>query len=246
MAPKLFVPKECAAGETRVAVTPDSVKRLLKAGFAVEVESGAGDTANIADSAYEAAGATIAKDAKAAWGSADVVTKINPPQQNPSLGADEASLMREGAILVSHVWAHKNLPVVRSLMSRKVSTLALELVPRISRAQSMDVLSSQANIAGYKAVLLAAGKLAKYFPMLMTAAGTIQPARVVIMGAGVAGLQAIATARRLGAVVEVSDIRPAVKEQVQSLGGKFIDLPNLESGEGQGGYAKEMSAEFNQ
>jgi NAD(P) transhydrogenase subunit alpha len=244
MAPKLFVPKECAAGETRVAVTPDSVKRLLKAGFAVEVESGAGDTANIADSAYEAAGATIAKDAKAAWGSADVVTKINPPQQNPSLGADEAKLMREGAILVSHVWPHKNLPVVRSLMSGKVSTLALELVPRISRAQSMDTLSSQANIAGYKAVLLAAGRLAKYFPMLMTAAGTIQPARVVIMGAGVAGLQAIATAKRLGAVVEVSDIRPETKEQVESLGAKFIELPQLESGSGQGGYAKEVTPEF--
>jgi NAD(P) transhydrogenase subunit alpha len=244
MAPKLFVPKECTAGETRVAVTPDSVKRLLKAGFAVEVESGAGDTANISDSAYEAAGATIAKDAKAAWGSADVVTKINPPQQNPSFGADEALLMREGAILVCHVWPHKNLPVVRSLMSRKVSTLALELVPRISRAQSMDTLSSQANIAGYKAVLLAAAKLAKYFPMLMTAAGTIQPARVVIMGAGVAGLQAIATAKRLGAVVEVSDIRPETKEQVESLGAKFIELPQLESGSGQGGYAKEVTPEF--
>jgi H+-translocating NAD(P) transhydrogenase subunit alpha len=244
MAPKVFVPKECATGETRVAVTPDSVKRLLKAGFAVEVEAGAGDTANIADSAYEAAGATIAKDAKAAWASADVVTKINPPQQNPSLGADESSLMREGAILVSHVWPHKNLPVVRALMSRKVSTLALELVPRISRAQSMDALSSQANIAGYKAVLLAAGRLAKYFPMLMTAAGTIQPARVVIMGAGVAGLQAIATAKRLGAVVEVSDIRPETKEQVESLGAKFIELPQLESGSGQGGYAKEVTPEF--
>lgn len=244
MAPKLFVPKECSAGETRVAITPDSVKRLLKAGFAVEVESGAGDTANIADGAYEAAGATIAKDAKAAWGSADVVAKINPPQQNASLGADEASLLREGAILVCHVWAHKNLPIVRTLLGRKVSTLALELVPRISRAQSMDTLSSQANIAGYKAVLLAAGRLAKYFPMLMTAAGTIQPARVVIMGAGVAGLQAIATAKRLGAVVEVSDIRPETKEQVESLGAKFIELPMQESGSGAGGYAKEVTPEF--
>jgi NAD(P) transhydrogenase subunit alpha len=244
MAPKLFVPKECAAGETRVAVTPDSVKRLLKAGFAVEVESGAGDTANIPDSAYEAAGATIAQDAKAGWSSADVVAKINPPQHNAALGADEASLLREGAILVSHIWAHKNLPVVRTLLSRKVSTLSLELVPRISRAQSMDTLSSQANIAGYKAVLLAAGRIAKYFPMLMTAAGTIQPARVVIMGAGVAGLQAIATAKRLGAVVEVSDIRPETKEQVESLGAKFIELPQLESGSGQGGYAKEVTPEF--
>jgi NAD(P) transhydrogenase subunit alpha len=244
MAPKLFVPKECADGETRVAITPDSVKRLLKAGFAVEVEPGAGESANIADSAYEQAGATLAKDVKAAWSGADVVVKINTPAQNPKLGADEASLLREGAILVSHVWPHKNLPVVRTLAQRKVSTLALELVPRISRAQSMDTLSSQANIAGYKAVLLAAGRLAKYFPMLMTAAGTIQPARVVIMGAGVAGLQAIATAKRLGAVVEVSDIRPETKEQVESLGAKFIELPQLESGSGQGGYAKEVTPEF--
>jgi len=232
MAPKLFVPKECAAGETRVAITPDSVKRLIKAGFSVEVEPGAGDSANIADAAYEQAGASIVQDVKAAWASADVVTKVNPPEQNKALGADETSLLREGAILVSHVWPHKNLPVVRALLARKVSTLALELVPRISRAQSMDTLSSQANIAGYKAVLLAAGRLAKYFPMLMTAAGTIQPARVVIMGAGVAGLQAIATAKRLGAVVEVSDIRPEVKEQVESLGAKFFDLPLQESGSG--------------
>jgi NAD(P) transhydrogenase subunit alpha len=139
---------------------------------------------------------------------------------------------------------HRNVDMVQRLLANKISTFAMELVPRITRAQSMDVLSSQANIAGYKAVLLAAVNLPKYFPLFMTAAGTIQPARVVIMGAGVAGLQAIATARRLGAVVEVSDIRPAVKEQVQSLGAKFIELPNLESGEGQGGYAKEMSAEF--
>jgi NAD(P) transhydrogenase subunit alpha len=244
MAPKLFVPKECADGETRVAITPDSVKRLLKAGFAIEVEPGAGESANISDAAYEQAGATVAKDVKGAWSSADVVVKINTPAQNAKLGADEASLLREGAILVSHVWPHKNLPVVRTLAQRKVSTLALELVPRISRAQSMDTLSSQANIAGYKAVLLAATRLAKYFPMLMTAAGTIQPARVVIMGAGVAGLQAIATAKRLGAVVEVSDIRPETKEQVESLGAKFIELPQLESGSGQGGYAKEVTPEF--
>jgi H+-translocating NAD(P) transhydrogenase subunit alpha len=172
------------------------------------------------------------------------VIKVAPPQQNPRLGADEATLLKEGAILVSHVWPHKNLALVKTLRDRKVSTLALELIPRISRAQSMDTLSSQANIAGYKAVLLAASRLGKYFPLLMTAAGTIQPSKVVIMGAGVAGLQAIATARRLGAVVEVSDIRPEVKEQVQSLGAKFIDLPLQESGSGAGGYAKEVSADF--
>jgi NAD(P) transhydrogenase subunit alpha len=172
------------------------------------------------------------------------VIKVGPPGHNQKLGADETSLLKSGAILVCHVWAHKNLPLVRTLRDRKVSCLALELIPRISRAQSMDTLSSQANIAGYKAVLLAASRLGKYFPLLMTAAGTIHPAKVVIMGAGVAGLQAIATARRLGAVVEVSDIRPEVKEQVQSLGAKFIELPLAESGSGQGGYAKEVSQDF--
>ena len=152
--------------------------------------------------------------------------------------------MKSGSVLVSHVWAHKNLALARTLAGRRVTCLAMELMPRVTRAQPMDALSSQANIAGYKAVVLAASRLQKYFPLLMTAAGTVQPARVVIMGAGVAGLQAVATARRLGAIVEVSDIRPEVKEQVESLGGKFIELPMQESGAGAGGYAKEMSAEF--
>jgi NAD(P) transhydrogenase subunit alpha len=244
MASKLFVPKEHAPGETRVAATPETVKRLIKSGFEVTVEAGAGAAAHIADKAFTDAGATIATDAKAAWAGADVVIKIGPPLQNPKLGADEATLLKEGAILVCHVWANKHVPVVKTLRDRKVSCLALELLPRISRAQSMDTLSSQANIAGYKAVVLGAARLGKYFPLLMTAAGTIQPAKVVIMGAGVAGLQAIATARRLGALVEVSDIRPEVKEQVESLGGRFIELPMQESGSGEGGYAKEVSAEF--
>ncbi|HXS30735.1 MAG TPA: Re/Si-specific NAD(P)(+) transhydrogenase subunit alpha, partial [Steroidobacteraceae bacterium] len=204
----------------------------------------AGAGSHVADAAYIEAGASIASDAKAEWAKADLVLKVSPPQQSAALGAHEASLLKQGAVLICHVWAHKNLPLVKELMARKVDCLAMELVPRISRAQTMDSLSSQANIAGYKAVLLAATHLPKYFPLLMTAAGTIQPARVVIMGAGVAGLQAIATARRLGAIVEVSDVRPAVKEQVESLGAKFIDLPELESGEGQGGYAKELTPEF--
>ncbi|MDD9932635.1 MAG: Re/Si-specific NAD(P)(+) transhydrogenase subunit alpha [Myxococcales bacterium] len=244
MAAKVFVPRECAPGETRVAATPETVKRYIKAGFEVAVEAGAGESAHISDTAFKDAGAEIASDAKGLWSSADVVLKVGPPQQNAKLAADEASLLKEGAVLVCHVWPHKNLEAVIKLRDRKVSVLALELVPRITRAQSMDTLSSQANIAGYKAVVLAAAKLDKYFPLLMTAAGTIQPARVVIMGAGVAGLQAVATARRLGAVVEVSDIRPEVKEQVESLGGKFIDLPMDESGSGEGGYAKEVTPEF--
>lgn len=244
MAARAFVPKECAPGETRVAATPETVKRLVKAGLEVLIEAGAGASAHIADRAYEEAGARIVPAGKDTWSTADLVLKVSPPQQNPALGADEASLLKSGAILVSHIWAHKNQPVAATLRDRKVTCLAMELIPRVTRAQPMDALSSQANIAGYKAVLLAAGRLAKYFPLLMTAAGTVQPARVVIMGAGVAGLQAIATARRLGAVVEVSDIRPEVKEQVESLGGKFIDLPMQESGAGAGGYAKEMSADF--
>jgi len=238
MSAQVFIAKESAPGEFRVAATPETIKRYIKDGLQVVVQAGAGAGANIADTAFADAGATIAGDAKAAWGAADLVLKVAPP------GVDEASLFKPGAILITHMFAHKNLDAVKVLAEKKVSTLAMDLIPRISRAQVMDSLSSQANIAGYKAVVLAASRLGKYFPLLMTAAGTIQPAKVVIMGAGVAGLQAIATARRLGALVEVSDIRPAVKEQVESLGAKFIELPVQESGEGQGGYAKEVSAEF--
>ncbi len=241
---KVFVAKDRRAGETRVAATPETIKKLVKDNIEVIVEAGAGEAASFIDAAYEAAGAKLTKDLKAAWSSADIVLKVSEAAANPELGLHEADALKEGAILVGFMAPHRNVDMVKRLVARKVSTLAMELVPRITRAQTMDALSSQANIAGYKAVLLGAVHLPKYFPLLMTAAGTIQPARMVIMGAGVAGLQAIATAKRLGAVVEVSDIRPEVKEQVQSLGGKFIDLPQLESGAGQGGYAKEMSAEF--
>jgi NAD(P) transhydrogenase subunit alpha len=241
---KVFVPKERRAGETRVAATPETVKKLLKDKLEILVERGAGEAASFSDSAYEAAGAKLVTNLQEAWGSADIVLKVTEAAENPDLGKHEADAMKAGALLIGLMSPYRNVPMVKKLAANKINTFAMELVPRITRAQSMDVLSSQANIAGYKAVLLAAANLPKYFPLLMTAAGTIQPAHVVIMGAGVAGLQAIATARRLGAVVEVSDIRPAVKEQVQSLGAKFIDLPELESGEGQGGYAKEVSAEF--
>jgi H+-translocating NAD(P) transhydrogenase subunit alpha len=241
---KVFVPKERRAGESRVAATPETVKKLIKEKLEVHVEAGAGAAASITDADYEAAGAKIATDLKEAWGTADIIIKIAEAAENADLGKHEADAMKPGAILVGLMSPHRNVDMVKRLAAGKITTFGLELVPRITRAQSMDVLSSQANIAGYKAVLIAAANLPKYFPLLMTAAGTIQPSRVVIMGAGVAGLQAIATAKRLGAIVEVSDIRPAVKEQVQSLGAKFIELPNLESGEGQGGYAKEMSPEF--
>jgi NAD(P) transhydrogenase subunit alpha len=237
--PQVFVPKEITDGETRVACTPETTKRYVKEGFDVVVESGAGKHAHFTDEHYREVGAKVVSgaEAEAAWGSADIVLRVYP------ITPGEASKIKEGAILVGFMSPHKNLDSVRILRDRKVSTMAMELVPRISRAQSMDALSSQASISGYQAVLMAATYLDKYFPLLMTAAGTIQPAKIVIMGAGVAGLQAIATARRLGAVVEVSDIRPAVKEQVESLGGRFIDVPMDESGEGEGGYARELTPE---
>ena len=232
----IFVPRETQPGELRVAATPETVKRLVKEGFAVQVAAGAGEAASFADGDYEAAGATIAPNG--AWPAADVVVKVAPPTPGEARG------LRNESLLVSFLAPHKNLDAVQALAERRVSALAMELVPRITRAQPMDALSSQASIGGYKAVLVAAARLGKYFPLLMTAAGTIRPAKVVIMGAGVAGLQAIATAKRLGAQVEVSDVRAAVKEQVQSLGGKFIELPMQETGEGAGGYAREMGEDF--
>jgi len=237
---KLFVPRERVDGETRVAATPETIKQMAGAGIDVYVEAGAGVGAHFSDEAYTEAGAQMISegDASGAWSEADAVLKVAPPS------VDEAKSIREGGVFLGFIAPHKNLDVVRTLRDGGATTLAMELVPRITRAQSMDALSSQASIAGYKAVLIAAERLDKYFPLLMTAAGTLKPARVVIMGAGVAGLQAIATAKRLGAIVEVSDIRPEVKEQIESLGGKFIELPMQESGAGEGGYAKEMSADF--
>ena len=241
---KVLIAKERARGEARVAATPETVKRLVKEGLEVAVERGAGEAAYFLDDRYQSAGARLIADLAAEWATADAVFKVTPPAVNATLDKDEAAALKPGAVVISFLQPYRNLPMVKTLATGKVTALAMELVPRITRAQSMDALSSQANIAGYKAVLLAASHLGKYFPMLMTAAGTIPPAKVVVMGAGVAGLQAVATAKRLGAVVWVSDVRPVVKEQVESLGGKFIDLPVQESGEGQGGYAKEMSKDF--
>jgi NAD(P) transhydrogenase subunit alpha len=234
---KVFVPRERRPGETRVAATPETVRRMVKLGLEVAVERGAGEASMFQDSEYTAAGATLLDDPAAGWESADVVLKVTPPENGEGR-------LKPGAVLIGFLAPYRHPDMVRALAAGNVTSLALELVPRVTRAQPMDALSSQASIAGYKAVLLAAWRLPKYLPLLMTAAGTIKPARVVIMGAGVAGLQAIATAKRLGAVVEVSDIRAAVKEQVESLGGKFIELPQAESGEGQGGYAREMGEDF--
>src|SRR4051812_44332675 len=241
---KVFIPRERRPGETRVAATPETVKRMVKQGLEVAVERGAGLASLFSDAEFEAAGARLVADPAAAWESADVVLKVTPPGHFEGLPGHEAEGLKPGAVLIAFLAPYRHPDLVRALAAGNVTSLALELVPRVTRAQPMDALSSQASIAGYKAVLLAAWRLPKYFPLLMTAAGTIKPARVVIMGAGVAGLQAIATAKRLGAVVEVSDIRAAVKEQVESLGGKFIELPQAESGEGQGGYAREMGEDF--
>jgi NAD(P) transhydrogenase subunit alpha len=241
---KVFIPRERRPGETRVAATPETVKRMVKQGLEVSVEQGAGVASLFSDGDYEAAGARLANDPTAAWQSADVVLKVTPPGRFEGLARPEAEGLKPGAVLIGLLAPYRNLDMVRTLATGRVTSLALELVPRVTRAQPMDALSSQASISGYKAVILAAWRLPKYLPLLMTAAGTIKPARVVVMGAGVAGLQAIATAKRLGAVVEVSDIRQAVKEQVESLGGKFIELPQAESGEGQGGYAREMGEDF--
>ncbi len=235
---RIFVPQEVRPGEQRVAAVPETVKKLVQSGFEVEIQTQAGAGAGFPDAAYEAVGATIASSVTASMRAADVVLKISEPL------VTEVDALKAGAILFALLDPFRNLPLVRRLAERQITSFAMELVPRTTRAQAMDVLSSQASIAGYKAVLLGAERLGKYLPMMMTAAGTVQPARVVILGAGVAGLQALATAKRLGAVVEVSDVRAAVKEQVESLGGRFIDLPELGSAEGTGGYAKEVTADF--
>ncbi len=230
------VPAETAAGESRVAATPETVKKLVAQGHAVSVQAGAGVRASVTDEAYAAAGAQLV-DGAAALG-ADMVLKVRSP------APAELAQMKPGAVLVGMLEPF-NAEGLQRLAAANLTAFALEAAPRTTRAQSMDVLSSQANIAGYKAVIMAADRYQKFFPMLMTAAGTVKAARVVILGVGVAGLQAIATAKRLGAVIEASDVRPSVKEQIESLGGKFIDVPyetteEKEAAEGVGGYARPM------
>lgn len=220
-----------------MALVPDTAAKLKAAGLDLTVEEGAGAAAFFSDNEYEKAGVVVVKDASSLLEDADAVLKV----QAPAVG--EIDLIKKGAVLISFLQPATQGDIVRALAKRGVTAFSLELVPRISRAQSMDALSSQASAAGYKAVLMAAARLGKFFPMMMTAAGTVAPARVLVMGAGVAGLQAIATARRLGAVVSAYDVRPAVKEEVQSLGATFIELP-LETQEGEGGYAREQSEEF--
>lgn len=235
---KIAILKETKAFERRVSVTPDVVKSLLKAGFTCSVQSGAGEKSSLLDIDYENAGATVMADVSKLLGDADVVLKVNAPT------LEEVAQMREGAIAISFLYAYTQPDLVKAFNQKKISTFSMDAVPRTTKAQSMDALSSQANLAGYKAVLLGANALGKIFPLMMTAAGTIKPSKVLIFGAGVAGLQAIATAKRLGAVVEVTDVRPETKEQVESLGGKFLSVEGMEANKSEGGYAKEVSAEF--
>jgi NAD(P) transhydrogenase subunit alpha len=237
---RLAVPKENTAGETRVAIVPETVKRLIAKKIDVSVESHAGERSYFRDDDYRAVGATIEPTADALFAKADVVVQIHPP------ATAQVGKMREGSTLVSLLYPLVNAELVRTLAARRVTAISADMIPRTTLAQSMDVLSSQTTAAGYHGVLLAAAALPKFFPMLMTAAGTIPPAKVLVLGAGVAGLQAIATARRLGAVVEAFDVRKAVKEQVQSLGAKFVEVEGLADAQTAGGYAKEITEEEKQ
>ncbi|HEY9216694.1 MAG TPA: Re/Si-specific NAD(P)(+) transhydrogenase subunit alpha [Phenylobacterium sp.] len=238
--PVIAVTKERRAGETRVAATPETVKKLIGSGYSVVVERGAGLTAACIDSEYEAAGATLAAGAAEALASADILMKVRAPAD------EEIAALKPGAIVVALLNPHQDKAVLQALSAKGVSAFAMEFVPRITRAQVMDALSSQANLAGYRAVIEAAAAYGKALPMMMTAAGTVAAAKVFVMGAGVAGLQAIATARRLGAVVTATDVRPAAKEQVESLGAKFVAVEDDEfkQAETAAGYAKEMSPEY--
>jgi H+-translocating NAD(P) transhydrogenase subunit alpha len=232
---KIAVVKEIEFGEHRVALNPDTVSRLVKLGLEVWVEAGAGDGSFFADNTYAASGAQIISDSEYLWRNADVVLKVSPPRDH------EIHWLHEGSTLISFVNPLGAPALIQRLTEHRVTVFSMELIPRSSRAQAMDALSSQASASGYKAVLIAAAALPKFFPMLTTAAGTIAPAKVFVIGAGVAGLQAIATARRLGAVVEAFDIRPTVKEEVQSLGAKFVEVKLDEETVAAGGYAKEIS-----
>lgn len=235
---KIAVLKETITGEKRVAIIPDSLKRLTKHGIQVLVQSGAGDAAGFSDADYEKLGAKVASQEDLM--AADAIIKVLPPT------LDEVDNLPEGKTLISIIQPMTRHDLVNKLVAKKINAFGMDVIPRTTLAQSMDILSSMSTIAGYKAVLMAADSINKFFPMLMTAAGTVAPARVMVLGAGVAGLMACATAKRLGAVVEATDVRPEVKEQVKSVGAKFLEVKSDESGAGQGGYAKEMSDEYKQ
>lgn len=241
---KIGIPKEVYPGECRVAATPDTAKRLQKLGFEVLIEAGAGQNANFSDEAYTQANCQLMPDAPSLWATADIVLKVRPPMVHPELGKAEADFLDASKTLISFIYPGQNRDLLDDLAAKQATVLATDAVPRITRAQKMDTLSSMANIAGYRAVIEAASHFDRFFPGQITAAGKVLPAKVLIIGAGVAGLAAIGAARNLGAIVRAFDTRPIVKEQVESLGAEFLELQFEEDGTGQGGYAKVMSEEF--
>lgn len=241
---RLGIPKEVATGECRVAATPDTAKKLQKLGFEVWVEAGAGVAASFPDSAYQAAGCHISQDTAALWAESDIILKVRSPQWHPDLNQDEVDLLHQGGTIVSFVWPAQNQPLLERIAQKGATALAMDSVPRITRAQKLDALSSMANLAGYRAVIEAAHQFGRGFTGQITAAGKIPPCKVLVIGAGVAGLAAIGAARGLGAIVRAFDTRPVVKEQVQSMGAEFLELHFEEDGEGTGGYAKVMSPAF--
>jgi NAD(P) transhydrogenase subunit alpha len=240
---KIGIPAEIHPGEKRVAASPEIVRKLIGAGFEVVIESGAGSGASFNDDVFLEAGASIARDTAEAWG-ADIVVKVRPPEMNGELGKHEVDLMREGAHLISFVWPAQNEDLLERFIARKVTALAMDSIPRISRAQKLDALSSMANIAGYRAVIEASNLFKRFFAGQITAAGKVEPAKVLVIGAGVAGLAAIGTAKSLGAIVRAFDTRPEVKDQIQSMDAEFLELDFEEDGTGEGGYARVMSKEF--
>ncbi len=241
---KIGIPKEVCPGEKRVAATPDSIEKLKLLGFSFVIESGAGDSSDFADSTYRAVGAEIVDNAKTVWDSADIIMKVNPPMLHPELGCEEAGLLGAGKTLISFIWPAQRPDLMQTLAATKGSVLAVDAVPRITRAQKLDVLSSMANIAGYRAVIEAAYHFGRFFTGQITAAGKVPPAKVLVVGAGVAGLAAIGAANGLGAIVRASDTRPEVADQIKSLGAEFLTVDYQEDGTGTGGYAKVMSAGY--
>ncbi len=240
----IAIPKEILPGENRVACIPDVAAKLIKSGYEVQIEKDAGLNAGFTNEQYTHAGAKVIDKVEELYSNADIVLKVQRPIDNPTTGKNEIDLLKKGSLLISFVYVLHYPEIAKKCAEKGIDLISMDMIPRTTLAQKMDALSSQANLAGYKSVLLTANALGKIFPLMMTAAGTISPAKVVIMGAGVAGLQALGTAKRLGAVVEVSDIRPSVKEEVQSLGGKFIEVETEENMQDAGGYAKEASPEF--
>ena len=241
---KIGIPREIHSGEKRVAATPETVEQLIKLGYSVAVEAGAGEAAQFSDDAFRETGAEIVTDPRALWAHSDIVLKVRAPEAHPRLGVHEAELLREGATLLSFIWPAQNPDLLGRLKARKATVIAMDAVPRISRAQKLDALSSMANIAGYRAVVEAAQHFGRFFTGQITAAGKVPPAKVMVIGAGVAGLAAIGTARSLGAIVRAFDVRPEVKQQIESMGAEFLELDFKEEGSGSGGYAKQMSPEF--